>query len=216
MIKRLLCLAALILPAACQTQPEPERRPSPRIVRHERPFTDWLAAEPDCRGRMKRGEWLVCDNQSLNYLHRTLAAQWAAEREGAGRERLHVQRQQLQALLSERAECESAECVAAAYRRYLPPPPAPTPVARPRSIPRAKPHVVRVDYPRGGRWNWRDNGPSCASQIGWSRAAWLARQCRVVNPDGQCGPERSCGVLRTMVREGCWDADRKPGFCRRT
>ncbi len=213
MLKRILCLAALILPAACENRDETAHRPPPpRVVRVEPAFTDWLSPDPDCRGRMKRGEWLVCDNKNVNYLHRTLAAQWAAERQGASRDRLHVQRQQLQALLSERAECDSVECVAAAYRRYLPPPP---PAPAPRWTPRPGPRVI-VHRRHGPRWNWRDNGPSCASQIGWSRAAWLARQCSVVNPDGQCAPERSCGVLRTMVREGCWDAERKPGFCRRT
>jgi hypothetical protein len=225
MIRKLLVLALLAPLGSCEDRQEPlpppihVGKPRPVVIGQRDP--DWLSAVPECEGRLQRGEWLVCDNKNLNWLHRTLATQWAEERQGADRQRLHVQRQQLRALLSERASCADVPCVANAYRRYLgvrytpPAPPAPHPRWTP---PPRKPHPPRHPHrPQHGQgWNWRDNGPTCTGQIGWSAAATLARQCEIVNPDGQCAPERSCGVLKTMIREGCWDQDgRRPGFCNR-
>lgn len=215
---KLLFLALLAPLAGCdwsQQQPSPPPH-RPPVVRPPDPDRGpaWLDPAPDCRGSMRRGEWLVCDNKNLNWLHRTLAGQWAEERQGADRQRLFIQRQQLQALLSERSACETVDCVATAYRRYLKTP-APFPAPTPRWTPKPKPRPFH-HRPRDGRWNWRDNGPSCTSQIGWQSAALLARQCSVVDPEGQCSPERSCGVLRTMIRDGCWDmGDGRPGFCNR-
>lgn len=216
---KLLFLALLTPLAACdwgqqQQSAPPPRRPPP-VTRPIAREPDWLSATPDCQGALLRGQWLVCDNKSLNWLHRTLAIQWAEDRQGATRQQLWVQRQQLQALASERDACESAECVATAYRRYLNRPHRGTgePDWQPAPSPRPRPAYHR---PRELRRNWRDDAATCASKIGWQKAALLARQCSVVNPDGQCGPQRSCGVLKTMILDGCWDmGDRKPGFCGR-
>lgn len=212
---KLLFLALLAPLTACdwgQQPAQPPHRPPP-VVRPIERAPDWLAADPYCEGRLRRGQWLVCDNRGLNWLHRTLATQWAEDRQGASKQQLWVQRQQLAALASERDTCETAECVATAYRRYLR---APVRDAEPpRWTPAPRPRPVHY-RPREKRWNWRDGGPSCASKIGWQKAALLARQCSVVNPDGQCGPQRGCETLKTMILDGCWDAgDRKPGFCNR-
>ena len=214
---KLLFLALLAPLAGCdwgQQPPPPPRRPPPPVVRPVDRGPNWLDPVPYCEGALRRGDWLVCDNKNLNWLHRTLAGQWAEERQGADRQRLWVQRQQLQALLSERDACQTAECVATAYRRYLKAPPRETRPPEWRPAPSPRPIHYR---PREKRWNWRDNGPSCASKIGWQKAALLARQCTVVNPDGQCGPQRGCETLKTMILDGCWDmGDRRPGFCNRT
>ena len=214
---KLLFLALLAPLAGCdwgQQPPPPPRRPPPPVVRPVDRGPNWLDPVPYCEGALRRGEWLVCDNKNLNWLHRTLAGQWAEERQGADRQRLWVQRQQLQALLSERDACQTAECVATAYRRYLKAPPRETRPPEWRPAPSPRPIHYR---PREKRWNWRDNGPSCASKIGWQKAALLARQCTVVNPDGQWGPQRGCETLKTMILDGCWDmGDRRPGFCNRT
>jgi hypothetical protein len=216
---KLLFLALLAPLAACdwgQQPAQPPHRPPPPVTRPIDRGPDWLAAVPYCEGALRRGQWLVCDNKGLNWLHRTLANQWAEDRQGATRQQLWVQRQQLQALASERDACETAECVATAYRRYLrkpdrwvPEPGGWNPPPRPRPSP--------VHHrPPAPKYNWRDNGATCASKFGWQQAALLARQCSVVNPDGQCGPQRSCGALKTMILDGCWDmGDRKPGFCGR-
>ena len=187
---KLLFLVLLAPLAGCdwgQQPPPPPRRPPPPVVRPVDRGPNWLDPVPYCEGALRRGEWLVCDNKNLNWLHRTLAGQWAEERQCADRQRLWVQRQQLQALLSERDACQTAECVATAYRRYLKAPPRETRPPEWRPAPSPRPIHYR---PREKRWNWRDNGPSCASKIGWQKAALLARQCTVVNPDGQCGAAR--------------------------
>lgn len=219
---KLLFLALLAPLAGCdwgqQQQPSaPPYRPPVKTPRIER-VAEWLDPVPYCEGALRRGEWLVCDNKGLNWLHRSLANQWAEERQGADRKQLWVQRQQLQALLSERDECETAECVSTAYRRYLKGSKGgPYYADEPRWTPLPKPRPRPVHYrPHKPRYNWRDNGPSCASKIGWQKAALLARQCSVVDPDGQCGPQRSCETLKTMILDGCWDmGSRKPGFCGR-
>lgn len=215
MIRNLLFLALLAPLGACDWAGKPPPPPPrPEAPRHADRGPDWLRADPDCRGSMRRGEWLVCDNPNLAYLHRTLAAQWETERQGGDRQRLFIQRQQLQALLSERAACETADCVVIAYRRFLSAPPRPAPTAKPVAKPKPRPRPIRQAHRPS--WNWRDNAPGCASRIGWQSAALLSRRCEIVDPDGQCSPQRSCSALRTMIREGCWEmGGGRPGFCNR-
>jgi len=208
--------------------PPPDRgRPGPGPV-VERPV-EWITADPDCRGQMRRGEWLVCDNKNLRYLHRTLATEWEAARQGAERGALRVMRRQQEALLSERNRCEDAACVATAYRRYLSgysrPEPRPTWTPVPRKPVKHRPRGPRHQ----GGWNdggWRDNdwGPrrrrgeqSCAAEVGGSASAYLVKQCRVVNGrwDRSCTADMSCEELREAINDGCSGNDRRPGFCNR-
>ncbi|MBX3563492.1 MAG: hypothetical protein KF730_02835 [Sphingomonas sp.] len=205
--------------------PPPHDRPRPVV---EPPF-DWIAPDPECRGQMRRGEWLVCDNKNLRYLHRTLATEWANARQGAERGALRVMQRQQIALLSERNRCEDAACVATAYRRYLSGYSRPEP--RPTWTPAPRPPVkVRPRHPRPPRdWNqggWRDEnwGPrrrrgeqSCAAEVGGSASAYLVRQCRVVNGrwDRGCTADMTCDDLREAISDGCSNANRRPGFCNR-
>jgi len=214
---KLLLPVLLASLAACDggQQPSPApSRPATPTARAATPQPTWLEAAPACDGALRRGAWLLCDNKTLNALHRALASQWARERQGADRQRLEIQRRQLDALRSERDVCETADCVATTYRRYLDAHehPAPAPGVTP---PPSRPLPVR-EPSRAERPDWRDNGPGCATEAGWQQAALLARQCSVVDPDGECEPQRSCRALKAMISEGCYDmGESGPGFCRR-
>ena len=215
------------MPGSEKPPPPPPNHERPRPVAGE-PF-EWIAPDPECRGHMRRGEWLVCDNKHLRYLHRTLAEQWANARQGAERGALRVMRRQQEALLAERNRCDNAACVATAYRRYLSgySRPDPRPTWTPTPTRPAKPHRPR--RPRawndGGGWQDRDWRPnrrrgeeSCAAELGGSASAYLVKQCRVVNGrwDRSCTADRTCEDLREQIAEGCANGDRrKPGFCRR-
>ncbi|WP_157073710.1 hypothetical protein [Sphingomonas soli] len=201
--------------------PAPERpRPAP-----EQPI-EWITPDPECRGSLHRGEWLVCDNKNVRYLHRTLAEQWASARQGADRRQIRLIYRQQEALLAERRLCEDAACVATAYRRYITgyaqPQPRPTWTPKPRKPkpqrPR-KPHGVH-----GGGWYDRDWQPgrrrgeqSCAAEVGGSASAYLVKQCRVVNGrwDRSCTADMTCDDLRDKIANGCSSGDRRPGFCNR-
>lgn len=236
MIRQLMFLAlACASLASCDwgqkppPPPIPDRgRPGPPV---EQPMV-WITAEPECRGQLRRGEWLVCDNKAVRYLHRTLAEQWEAARQGADRRQLRLMYRQQEALLAERRLCEDAPCVATAYRRYIdgysrPDPrptwtPAPTPrPAKPRPHKPRKPHYGQQD---GGWSDYEDRGPrrrrgeqSCAAELGGSASAALVKQCRVVNGrwDRSCTADMSCADLRDAISDGCSGSDRRPGFCNR-
>ncbi|MES2987314.1 MAG: hypothetical protein V4808_05365 [Pseudomonadota bacterium] len=208
--------------------------PPPLPNKHDRPPpiaeepVDWITPDPECRGQMRRGEWLVCDNQHLRYLHRTLATEWASARQGAERRKLRLMRRQQDALITERNQCEDAACVSTAYRRYLSGSYHPEP--RPSWTPRPRPHKPVKARPRGqnaGGWyqeDWRDRGPrrrrgeqSCAAEVGGSASAYLVKQCRVVNGrwDRSCTADMSCDDLREQISQGCSEGERRPGFCNR-
>lgn len=212
--------------------PPPDRgRPGPVV---EPPY-EWINADPECRGSLRRGEWLVCDNKHVRYLHRTLALQWETARKNADRRQLRVMRRQQEALLAERRLCEDASCVATAYRRYLSgyaqPEPRPTWTPRPTRTPvkhaRPRPRHARDGSDggwRGGDWRDRDWRPnrrrgeqSCAAEIGGSASAYLVKQCRTVSGrwDRSCTADRTCEDLREEIRDGCSERDRRPGFCNR-
>lgn len=226
MIRQILvfALTSAIL-GGCWSEPAPPPPPKPYPDR-PRPVVEdpvnWITPDPECRGEMRRGEWLVCDNKNLRYLHRELANQWAAARQGAERGALRVMRQQQEALLSERNRCEDAACVAIAYRRYVA---GYSPQPRPTWTPRPRPPVKYVKPRRRHQGDWRDEYPrpsrrgteSCSSELGGSGSAYLVKQCRVVNGqwDRSCTAETSCEDLRYKISRGCSDDPYSPGFCRR-
>jgi hypothetical protein len=230
MIRQLmaLALAGASLGACNWGEPDvplPPRHDRPRPVA-DRPF-DWLAAEPDCRGNLRRSEWLVCENEHLRYLHRTLAGQWEQRRQGAGRRELNLIRRQQIAMMSERGLCDDAACVALAYKRYLSDyagPSEPAPAWTPAPAPAPRPVARKPRHRWHGGWDgeWRRNrrrgAQSCAAEVGGSASAYLVRQCRVVNGrwDRGCTADRSCDDLRDQIGEGCDDdRGRRPGFCNR-
>jgi hypothetical protein len=218
MIRQLTLLSLLAMLAACGAAEQPQPKPHPPRPSGP-PRVEWLSADPDCRGSMRRGEWMVCDNKHLNYLHRTLAAQWEAARRNASRHQLRIQRAQMEALLTERAGCEDTACVATAYRRYLAPEAAPAPAPKPNWTPRPRKPAVRHRREDGGSRYWYrgDGEKSCAQTAGWSKAQYLSRQCDMVTrgQDGLCSTRRTCGDLRDQIRQGCWSTPGKPGFCGR-
>jgi hypothetical protein len=231
----LLALASASLGACNWGQSDPP--PPPPQPNHERPRPivdepfEWIAPDPECRGSLRRGEWLVCDNKHLRYLHRALAEQWASARQGAERGAVRVMRRQQEALLSERNRCEDAACVATAYRRYLAgysrPEPRPTWTPTPRKPIKYRPRHERPRDWNAGGWrdeDWRDRRPnrrrgeqSCAAELGGSASAYLVKQSRVVNGrwDRSCTADMTCEDLRAQISDGCSERDRKPGFCRR-
>lgn len=231
MIRHLMFLALAATPlggcgwGASEPPPPPptrhDRPPPP-----ERPY-EWLTPDPECRGSLRRGEWLVCDNKHLRYLHRTLAEQWAKAREGAERPALRVMRRQQDALLGERNLCEDAACVATAYRRYLSGfsqlEPRPTWTPRPARPAKPRPHKPRWQESGGwqgggyGRPNRRPGEQSCAAELGGSASAYLVKQCRTVNGRRErgCTADATCDDLRERISDGCGEAERRPGFCNR-
>lgn len=232
MIRHLMfiVLAASSL-SACDwgRDPLPPPPPRPEQPRPAEPQVQWIAADPECRGSLRRGEWLVCDNATLRALHRTLANEWADARQDADRRRLRLMQRQQEALLIERGLCEDAACVATAYRRYLSAAarPEPRPTATPAKPRPAKPHRPRKPRVQPGHGGWQSGGAwapnrrpgeqSCAAEIGGSASAYLVRQCRVANGswDRGCTADRSCADLRAQITEGCTSSPRAPGFCNR-
>jgi len=221
MRKAILAMSLFVMLSGCPSPNpvtnniiDPEPTPEP---------TQWLSADPVCSGQITRAEWLICDNTSLNDLHRRLAWEWQTARQNATPERMQVLENQLYALLSERDACQDVACVATAYRRYLVSQPAvvtpkPSPVAKPRPKPRSKPHGHRGPRsPRGdGDWGPAAGERSCAAEIGPAAAARLSQQCDIVTQgnDRLCSTRRSCGAIRTQTEHGCRETYRKPGFCR--
>jgi hypothetical protein len=104
------------------------------------------------------------------------------------------------------------------------PAPSPTPVPTPTQVPLPHPALRPVPTrpsPPTPTPIARQSDPaprrasSCAAQIGFSDAAYLARQCSIVT-DSPCDVEESCASLREGIRQGCADmGDSAPGFCRR-
>jgi hypothetical protein len=231
MIRQLtfLALASASLGSCNWWQSDPP--PPPPIPNQERPRpiaegpSEWIAPDPECRGPLRRGERLVCDNRHLRYLHRTLATEWADARQSAERGAIRVMRRQQQALLGERNRCEDAACVATAYRRYLSgySRPEPRPNWTPRPRPRQPTEVRRPRWNDGGgqyedrRPNRRHGEQSCAAELGGSASAYLVRQCRTVNGRWarSCTADTTCEDLREQISDGCSERDRRPGFCNR-
>lgn len=235
MIRQLLFLAlASASLGACDWgagKPPPPPPPGPNRPPPPETPVEWITADPQCRGSLRRGEWLVCDNQHVRYLHRTLALQWQEARRTADRRQLRLMQRQQEALLTERRLCEDADCVATAYRRYVSgyARPGPTPTAKPTPAWTPRPHPrkpVKLHRPHTSRGDWqypdwrpnrRRGERSCAAEIGGSASAYLVRQCRVVNGrwDRSCTADMTCDELREQIGEGCSGRDRKPGFCNR-
>jgi hypothetical protein len=186
--------------------------------------TPWLGVDPVCTGTITRAEWLICDNATLNALHRRLAQQWATARQYASPERMDILEDQLYALLSERDQCQDVACVANAYRRYIDGPvtiPGPTPPPKPKPPVKKPPKWHPKPRHGGGGQVWTSDGgddrdgPSCAATAGAAEAQRLSRQCdRVTNGrDWSCSPQQSCGALHRNVTKGCNETYRKPDFC---
>ncbi len=190
----------------------------------------WLDPEPLCSGTLTQGEWLVCDRHELNELHRRLAHEWMRKRQNASAEQMQVLEDQLYALLSERDACQTAPCVAAAYRRYLGgsassyPSDSAYPADKSTSYKsrhgrryrhgygHGRGGMGRPDFPQGGKFG----DQSCTatdSQVGVQR---LVHQCTLVNSGRgwQCSPRRSCDALKAQIEHGCRETYRKPGFCK--
>ncbi|RYY28367.1 MAG: hypothetical protein EOP62_03990 [Sphingomonadales bacterium] len=229
MIRQVMVLAlASALLGGCWGQSAPPPPPVP--TDRPRPATDrpyeWITAEPECRGSLSRGEWIVCDNKHVRYLHRTLAEQWAATRQNAERRVLGLMRRQQDALLAERRLCEDTACVATAYRRYISgyaqPEPKPSWTPKPRKPVKARPQRPRGEWQND--WRYEDRRPnrprgaeSCAAEVGGSASAYLVKQCRTVNGrwDRSCTADMTCDDLRAQIKDGCSESDRRPGFCNR-
>lgn len=218
MKKGVACLVAFLALGGCPTQPA-NNTPQPKPGPPPKPFV-WLAADVNCRGSITRAQWLICDNQKLGELHRRLAYQWDAERQGAWPERLAVLRAQQRALIAERDSCEDAACIATAYRRYLPPEAKPTPIGKPKPPVRKPPKKwVRKPgkRPLPPRPDRDGDGPACTAEAGAAEALRLSRRCDAVTvgQDWSCRPTRSCATLRRNIAKGCNETYRKPGFCER-
>lgn len=220
MSKRLMVVAlAASLVGACGGSEAPPPNPDPQPGAGQRPF-EWLATEPECSGPLRRGEWLLCDNPDLRRLHRALAEHWAMMRDTAGPDRVRMARQQQRAMISERNLCEDAACVAAAYKRYLPPAAQPTPrpttAPPPPRKPIKRPVSQHPQRPPASNWHRPPGVQSCAAELGGSASAYLVRQCRVVNgPRSQCTADRTCADIRSQIRQGCEEGGPVPGFCSR-
>ncbi|MEI9851307.1 MAG: hypothetical protein WDN24_11250 [Sphingomonas sp.] len=212
MKKRLVLLAAAIALSGCNPNAVTNNitaaaTPTPTP-------TPWLTQEPLCGGTITRAEWLVCDNKTLNDLHRRLAAQWQSARVQASEERLIVLEDQLYALLSERTACQDVACVDKAYRRFLDVQP---PVAKPPVKPKPKPKPRPRPRWGGGGGAWRDGLQGCNRDIGWDQARVLAQQCISVSrgANSLCSPQRSCATLENVIDKGCRTSRNPPGFCPR-
>lgn len=203
----LLAMAAMLLggcpgptPVNNDAAPRPTPTPSPTPA-------PWLAVEPACAGKITRAEWLVCDDKTLNALHRRLALEWEAARQSATQEQIQVQRNQLNALLSERTACQNAACIATAYRRYVTaPPPAPV-VVKPRPKPKPRPR------PRRSAGSEAVGIQSCQNEIGRADALELARQCSAAGGGQQCSIRRSCAGMEERIERACLTWRQPPAYC---
>jgi len=216
----LLFLGALTALTACYpTSPTNNSAvPTPLPTQTPTPIP-WLSSDPLCSGTITRAEWLVCDNKTLNDLHRRLAQEWQTARQYASSERMEVLQDQLYALLSERDACQDVNCIATAYRRYLtvqPPPPKPAWKPKPKPKPKWHPRGPRWHDRGGPDWEPRGGEQSCAAAIGPTGAQHLSHQCDAVTsgPPGMCSVRRSCDTLQTEIEHGCRESYRKPAFCR--
>lgn len=217
MRKGLLFLGALTMLAGCFPVADPANNSAvPTPVPTDTPVP-WLTADPICSGTITRAEWLVCDNPTLNDLHRRLAQEWQTARQYASDQRMQVLQDQLYALLSERDACQDVNCIATAYRRYLSvQPPAPKPPVTPKPKPKPKWHQRHGHWRDRQDWEPRGAEQSCAAAIGPAAAAHLSHQCDAVTsgPPGMCSVRRSCDSLQGQIEHGCRESYRKPPFCR--
>lgn len=204
----LLAIAAVMLGGCPGPAPAPVEKPAPTPTPTARPLP-WLTVEPTCSGAITRAEWLVCDDKTLNALHRRLALEWESARQQANDEQIKVQRNQLTALISERTACQTAPCVAVAYRRYVSaPPPVARPVVAARPKPRPRPRPRRApDAEAAGV-------QSCEIEIGRADALALVRQCTAAG-GRQCSIRRSCGSMEERIERACLTWRQPPGFCPR-